>query len=119
MKLDCTIYKTLDFIGKKWTLLILLELYKGKSKFKRYSILKKALPTITPKILSARLKELREQGLIIKEVDSSTIPIKSEYTLTEAGNEFINIIQDIKKWALKYKFKDKICEHQDCKDCEF
>jgi len=58
MEQDCTIYKTASFVGKRWTLLILLELYKGQSRLKRYSEIKKGLPEITPKVLSLRLKEL-------------------------------------------------------------
>ena len=49
---DCAVYKTVDFIGKRWTLLILLELYKGENKWKRYNELKRNLMSITPKILS-------------------------------------------------------------------
>lgn len=117
MDKDCTIYKTMDFIGKKWTLLILLELYKGASKIKRYSELKKNLPDITPKILSARLKELNKQGLIIKKVDAETFPVKCEYSLTKSGLEFVDIIKNIKQWALKWKVKHKICQSADCKEC--
>ena len=36
MNEDCTVYKTMEYISKKWTSLILLELYKGKSEKKRY-----------------------------------------------------------------------------------
>jgi len=116
---DCSIYRTLDFIGKRWTLLIILELYKGKKKEKRYSEIKKGLNGITGKILSMRLKELERQGLVRKMVDDSKYPIKSEYELTKAGREFIPIIKDIKKWSLRYKFKNKVCSGIDCGDCEF
>ena len=53
MDKDCSVYKTADFIGKRWTLLILLELYRGK-KIKRYSQIKENLHEITPKMLSTR-----------------------------------------------------------------
>ncbi len=113
----CTIYRTIDFISKKWTLLILLELYKTKGK-KRYSELKQSLLDITPKILSNRLRELEKQGLITKYIDISGFPIKCEYTLTDSGKDFIRIIKDIKKWSLQWKNKNKECERQDCKQCE-
>ena len=115
---DCTIYKTANFIGKRWTLLILLELYKGENKWKRYSEIKKGMADITPKILSARLKELEKERLINKKVDASTVPVKCEYSLTKSGEDFIRIIQDIKKWALKWKVKNIECEKADCRECE-
>ena len=116
--MQCTIYKTANFIGKRWTLLILLELYRGNSRWKRYSQIKSNIPLITPKMLSARLKELEKEDLIMKRVDASTSPIKSEYSLTESGDEFIKIIKEIKKWSLVWKFNNKICSGSDCRHCE-
>ncbi len=118
MKQDCTIYKTANFIGKRWTLLILLELYKGGSNLKRYSQIKEGMEGITPKILSARLKELEKEKLINKRVDASVVPIKCEYSLTKSGEDFIKIIQDMKRWTLKWKVKSIICEKADCRECE-
>jgi DNA-binding HxlR family transcriptional regulator len=117
MNETCTIYRTIDFISKKWTLLILLELYKTQGK-KRYSELKQSLLDITPKILCNRLRELEKQGLITKYIDTNGFPIKCEYTLTDSGKDFIRIIKDIKKWSLQWKNKNKECERQDCKQCE-
>ncbi|MBR9676046.1 helix-turn-helix transcriptional regulator [Candidatus Woesearchaeota archaeon] len=119
MNKNCTVYKTVDFIGKRWTLLILLEMYKGVNHKKRYNVLKNSLPHITSKMLSARLKELQKRGLLKKKVDSTTAPITSEYQLTKKGVGFINIIKDIKGWALNWDLKNKKCESQDCDKCEF
>ena len=118
MNKNCIIYKTTNFIGKKWTLVILLELYKGNDFTKRYSEIKKDLPLITPKILSLRLKELEKEKLIQKKIDNSVIPVKCEYTLTDSGEDFIKIIENIKKWALKWKKYNKLCFSTDCKECE-
>ncbi|MEA3429967.1 MAG: helix-turn-helix domain-containing protein [Nanoarchaeota archaeon] len=117
MDKDCTIYKTVDFIGKRWTVLILLELYKGKQNWKRYSEIKKCMGTITPKMLSERLKELESQKMIEKRIDSSQVPIKCEYSLTNSGLDFIKIIKDIKKWALKWNIKNTVCANSNCKHC--
>ena len=118
MDKDCIIYKTANFIGKRWTLLILLELHKGNYQSKRYTELKKGLLGITPKILSTRLKELEKESLIIKKIDTSKFPVKCEYNLTESGEEFIKIIKDIKKWTLKWKVKNIVCQKTDCKECK-
>jgi DNA-binding HxlR family transcriptional regulator len=117
MQQTCTVYRTIDFISKKWTLLILLELYKADGT-KRYSQLKSSLLDITPKILSSRLRELEKQGLITKTILTDEFPIKCEYTLTESGKDFIRIIKNIKKWSLRWKQKNTQCMQQDCKECE-
>lgn len=121
MDLDCTIYKTADIIGKRWTLLILLEIFRasegGKGKGKRYSDIKRNLPKITPKILSLRLKELEEEGMVVKKIDASSFPIKCEYSLTKQGGAFIDIIKDIKKWALKWRINNKVCSKTNCEEC--
>lgn len=117
MNSRCTIYRTADFLGKRWTIPILLELSKGNNKWKRYSMLKNALPEITPKVLSLRLKELEKEGMVSRRVDASTAPIKSEYSLTAGGEDFILIIKGMKQWALKWKFKNKACSGTDCENC--
>ena len=118
MKRECSVRNAVNFLGKRWTLLILLELYKGESEWKRFSQIKKNLDNITPKILSMRLKELERENLIEKRVNAAEFPIKSEYRLTEAGKDFISVIKKIKKWSLKWKKNSKTCEETDCKDCE-
>jgi DNA-binding HxlR family transcriptional regulator len=116
MHKDCTIFQTSDFIGKKWTLLILFELYKG-NEIKRHSDIKKALPKITPKILSTRLKELENQGLIKKRIDTTKFPIKTFYSLTPSGKDFFKVIHEIKNWSLKWKVKNQVCQSTDCQGC--
>lgn len=81
-------------------------------------MLKSALPEITPKILSARLKELAKEEMISRRVDASTAPIKTEYALTQSGEDFVGIIKDMKKWALKWKFRNKVCSGTDCENCK-
>ena len=108
----------MGYISKKWTLLILLEIYKGTESKKRYSDIKNKIPEITPKVLSARLKELEMEGLITKHIDASSFPVKSEYALTKVGLDFISIIKDIKSWALRWRIHNKVCEQLDCKNCD-
>ncbi|MDD2613643.1 MAG: helix-turn-helix domain-containing protein [Methanosarcina sp.] len=115
---DCTVYKTMNIIGKRWTIHILLELHKGEKKEKRFNELKRKLGNITPKILSERLMELEVEGLITKKVDDSTKPPRSEYCLTESGMDFVKIIQAIKRWGLKWKFQDEECKRAICMYCD-
>ena len=118
-KTDCTVSNVLDFAGKRWTLLILLEIYKREHGKARYSDIKKSIPDITPKILSLRLKELEETGLLKKTIDSSSFPIKCEYSLTESGQDFVKIIKQMKSWGLTWLPKRKVCSEENCKNCAF
>ena len=119
MDRKCPVYATMNFMGKKWTALILLELYKGKDRGKRYSQLKKGLLDITPKVLSTRLKELEKNGLVKHSVDASEFPVKSEYKLSESGEDFVRVIKGVKSWGLRWKVKNKACENMNCRECEF
>jgi DNA-binding HxlR family transcriptional regulator len=102
---------------KKWTFLIILELYKGEDYTRRFSELKDALPDITPKILSERLKELEAEGIIVRNVDATSFPVRCDYTLTESGIDLVDVIRDVKRWALKWKIDNIPCGRQDCRDC--
>ena len=64
MQEGCTVNLTVKYIARKWTLLILLELYKGEGHTRRFSELKGCLFGITQKVLSARLRELEKEGLL-------------------------------------------------------
>ena len=112
----CTVYKTMDYLSRKWSILIILELAKGEE-WKRFSDLKNSMKEITPKVLSERLRDLEEEGLIEHRVDTSCVPIRSEYRLTECGEELIDVIKCMKMWALKWKIDNKPCAMQDCRLC--
>lgn len=117
MQDTCTVSQTVRYLSKRWTLLIILELYKGEGYTRRFSELRDALSGITPKVLSERLKELEEEEIIIRKVDATAFPVRTEYTLTESGLGIIEIIRDIKRWALKWKIDNIACGEQDCKVC--
>lgn len=114
---NCAIFNAADIIGKRWTILIILELHKGDIRWKRYSEIKRQITDITPKMLSARLKELEDEGIIKKNIDSSQFPVKCEYRLTKAGEDFIEITKSIKQWSLKWSGKSKHCKETDCSEC--
>ena len=118
MDVICTVYKTVDFISRNWSIIVLLDIYRGNKKAKRYSEIKESLMEITPKVLSTRLKELEHEGLISKKVDASQFPVKCEYSLTKSGMDFIGVIQTIKQWAIKWKPHQKACESANCRYCE-
>jgi DNA-binding HxlR family transcriptional regulator len=107
----------MDYLGKKWTIMLLLELFKGEQEWKRFSAIRDSAKEITPKVLSERLKDLEDQGLVVRRVDASSFPIKTEYKLTEAGRELVEAVKQIKLWALKWKIPNEVCLLQDCRNC--
>ena len=95
----CPIGYTIDIISKRWALYIIREL-SDKPKFFN-EILKSLSWGLTPKILSARLKELVKEKIVSKKIHK-TIPVKVEYSLTKRGKEFITAFKPIEKWSKKW-----------------
>ncbi len=117
MQETCTVNQTVRYLARKWTLLIILELYKGPGYTRRFSELKNALEGITQKVLAERLRELETEGIVTRHVDASAFPVRSEYTLTESGLGLVEVIRGIKAWALTWKLENAECGGQDCSVC--
>ena len=77
----CPTKNSLRYIGNKWTLEIVRDLFFGKRKFSEFL---QENPGITRKILALRLKELEENNFIEKRIVSD-VPRHIEYQLTEKG----------------------------------
>lgn len=106
----------MEYLSKRWAILILHELYKG-SEWKRFSEVRKAMDEVTPKILTERLRDLEKEGLIERRVDTSCVPVRSEYRLTPAGAELMEVIGSLKAWALKWKVDNRVCAGTSCRLC--
>ena len=87
--------KTLNLLGSKWVLLILRNLCTEKRGFNQ---LLRMVEGISPRLLSARLKEMAEAGLIKKTVFPTTPP-QVEYELTEKGLSLKSVIEQLAAWA--------------------
>lgn len=112
----CTVYRTMEYLSKRWTVLILHEMSKGPE-WKRFSEIERSMKEVTAKVLTERLRELEAQGLVERRVDNSTVPIKSEYRLTEASKELMEVVHELKMWALKWKIDNPECANQKCYLC--
>jgi DNA-binding HxlR family transcriptional regulator len=98
----CPIARTLDVIGDRWTLLIIRDLFMGLTKFSEF---RDASPAPPPKVLSARLKMLTDEGLIERNVYSEH-PLRADYRLTERGRSLVPVLLEIGKWGLDNLFED-------------
>ena len=95
-KFHCAMDVAINFIGGKWKTVVLWYLKKDK---KRFAELKKLNPPISDRMLSITLKQLEDDGLIIRQVFSTKPPLRVEYSLTEFGNSCIPMLNEIAKWG--------------------
>jgi DNA-binding HxlR family transcriptional regulator len=85
----------IELLGKKWTGLLLRILLSGP---KRFSEFKVQVPDLSDRLLSERLQELEENGIIVREVHN-TRPVLVEYRLTEKGKALQPVVDSIGAWA--------------------
>ena len=102
MEKTCPITKILNYLSKKWTLLILRELHNNGTK--RFNDLIREMENISPRTLSKRLKELEKLELISKK-RFNEIPPRVEYSLTNKGKELIKCFKHLDVWARKFDVK--------------
>lgn len=86
----------MDILVGKWKPIILLHLLQGEKK--RFSELKRLIPNITQKMLTAQLREL-EQEDIVKRVVYPVVPPRVEYSITEYGLTLENILKPMHNWG--------------------
>ena len=98
----CPVETTLMLIGEKWKVLILRDLMDGT---KRFGELKKSIGTVSPKVLTAQLRDMEEKGLLTRKVYAE-VPPRVEYTLTETGYSLKPILDSMWAWGLDYKAKN-------------
>jgi DNA-binding HxlR family transcriptional regulator len=102
----CPIETAVKMLGCKWRILIIRELLTGT---KRFGELKKGVSGITQKVLTAKLREMEEIGLIERKIYPQ-IPPKVEYTLTDIGYSLKPILDSLKEWGKDYKRYLKLVE---------
>lgn len=98
---DCPVARTLDLIGDRWTLLIVRDMFLGRTRFSEFS--ENGLP---PKVLSARLKLLTDEGLAERHIYSEH-PLRAEYRLTPRGESLLPVILSLGEWGLSNTFEDE------------
>lgn len=79
----CPVETTLTLIGNKWKVLILRDLLPGT---KRFGELKKSLGSVSQKVLTAQLRDMEADGLVLRTVYPE-VPPRVEYTLTDLGRK--------------------------------
>ncbi|MBB6669302.1 winged helix-turn-helix transcriptional regulator [Cohnella nanjingensis] len=91
---------TLEVIGGKWKLLILCHLNCGSGPL-RTGELRRNIPDITQKVLTQQLRELEEDGIIIKTIYNQ-VPPKVVYELSELGMSLKSLLDQLGEWGGHY-----------------
>lgn len=89
-----SIRKVMDIFGSKWAFLVLEQLHIGTM---RFTELQKALDVST-KSLTDVLHHLEDHGIISREV-KATVPITVNYSLTDKGRSFDDVLLAMKRWG--------------------
>ena len=98
----CPVETTLMLIGDKWKVLILRELMNGT---RRFGELKRAIGTVSQKVLTAQLRDMEEKGLLTRKVYAE-VPPRVEYTLTDTGYSLKPILDAMVVWGTDYQQKN-------------
>ena len=88
-------HAAVELIGRRWTGAILAALTDGPL---RFAELAHSIPGLSDRLLSQRLKELEEEGLVERAVHSGT-PVRVDYTLTEKGSALEPALSELRRWA--------------------
>lgn len=96
-----------DLLGDKWTLLLLREMFLGTTRFSRFQ---RAIPRMSPSILSKRLKMLETAEIIVRK--STPSGRAAEYKLTRSGRELGPIIESMAIWGLRWRSRNIVA--RDC-----
>jgi DNA-binding HxlR family transcriptional regulator len=88
-------HAAVELIGARWTGALLQVLMAGRT---RYADLRAAVPEISDRMLSERLRELEHAGIVVRYV-SAEPPVRVEYELTEKGRALKPALEAIGVWA--------------------
>jgi DNA-binding HxlR family transcriptional regulator len=100
----CPLSDCMAFIGGAWTPNIIWYLSSGP---RRFSELRADIPLVSAKVLTQRLRELEERGILLRSV-LGTSPPSVEYALTDLGLEFMPVIEAIAEVGQRLKDKSAV-----------
>jgi len=91
-------HRASELIGRRWTGAIIFCLLKSTC---RFATLRDAIPDITDRMLSDRLQELEQEGIVERTVVPE-MPVRVEYALTKKGRALGTAVDAIAAWAHKW-----------------
>lgn len=89
----------LNVLSPRWTTAVLIELSRGSI---RTTHLLRALPGLSAKTLTERLRRLQELGMITRQTFNE-VPPRVEYTLTDSGKRVLSLLEEVRKYGKQWK----------------
>ncbi|WP_414839826.1 winged helix-turn-helix transcriptional regulator [Carnobacterium sp. TMP28] len=87
--------RTFSILGKKWMGLIIDVLLEGPQRFKHIAA---TIPNVSDRVLVERLKELEQEGLVLRTVDPNAT-MRVAYSLTNKGKDLKDVMKAVQIWA--------------------
>jgi len=94
---DCEFRELLGRVGDKWSLLVIAMLERMPRRRSRFSALKRSIPGISQRMLTATLRNLERDGLLTRDVYPE-VPPRVEYELTALGKAFMKPVCELVEW---------------------
>jgi DNA-binding HxlR family transcriptional regulator len=95
----CPLYhEAVELVGRRWTGAILRVLMDGPL---RFSEVAQAVPELSDRLLSERMKELERRGMVQRNVISGP-PLRVEYELSKMGHELEPALSELQRWANRW-----------------
>jgi DNA-binding HxlR family transcriptional regulator len=99
----CPIFhRAVELIGRRWTGAIIRAMQSGCT---RFSDIAHAIPGLSDRLLSERLKELEGEGIVERTVIPET-PVRIEYHLTDKGRDLNEVMSAISEWSARWIVTD-------------
>jgi DNA-binding HxlR family transcriptional regulator len=92
-------HAAVELIGKRWSGAILSALTDGPCRFGELS---QAVPGMSDRLLSQRLRELESEGLVERSVKPGA-PVRVSYSLTAKGTDLAPVLGDLREWGRRWK----------------
>lgn len=92
---------TLDVIGGKWKILILISIWEGNRHFRE---IERSIPKLSTKVLAKELKDMEANQLITRTVLKG-FPVRTEYTPTEHSKTLKKVIFELHNWGIMHRKK--------------
>jgi DNA-binding HxlR family transcriptional regulator len=92
-------HAAIELIGKRWSGAILSALTDGPCRFVELS---QAVPGMSDRLLSQRLRELEAEGLVQRTVEPGA-PVRVSYALTEKGADLSPALRELRAWGRRWK----------------
>ena len=93
-------HRAVELVGKRWTGAILYVLLESGRPM-RFSEIGHAVPDLSDRLLSERMKELEQHGIVERRVTGAS-PVRVEYVLTAKGVELRPIMREMAQWGVRH-----------------